>query len=88
MPSEPKRHIRWSAWEEADRIVIALPEHLATMARFSLETGLRRSNVTGLHWSQVDLARRTARVHADQAKAIKAIAVPLSATAVKAGSVN
>jgi len=32
------------------------------MTRFSLETGLRRSNVTGLLWSQVDLARRTAWV--------------------------
>jgi integrase len=52
------------------------------MARFSLETGLRRSNVTGLEWSQVDLARRTAWVHPDQAKGRKAIAVPLSATAV------
>jgi integrase len=52
------------------------------MARFSLETGLRRANVIGLLWSQVDLARRTAWVHADQAKARKAIAVPLSATAV------
>jgi integrase len=68
--------------EEADRLLAALPEHLAAMARFSLETGLRRANVTGLLWSQVDLARRTAWVHADQAKARKAIAVPLSATAV------
>ena len=68
--------------EEANRLVGALPEHLAAMARFSLETGLRRANVTGLLWSQVDLQRRTAWVHADQAKARKAIAVPLSATAV------
>lgn len=59
-----------------------LPEHLAAVARFSLETGLRRSNVTGLLWSQVDLARRTAWIHADQAKARKAIAVPLRAAAV------
>ena len=44
--------------------------------------GLRRSNVTGLLWSRVDLTRRTAWVHADQAKARKAIAVPLSAAAV------
>lgn len=43
---------------------------------------MRRSNVTGLLWSQVDLTRRAAWVHADQAKARKAIAVPLSAAAV------
>jgi integrase len=82
MLPEPKRRIRWLTREEADRLIGALPEHLAAMARFSLETGLRRANVTGLLWSQVDLARRTAWVHADQAKARKAIAVPLSATAV------
>ena len=79
MLPEPKRRIRWLTREEADRLIGALPEHLAAMARFSLETGLRRANVTGLLWSQVDLARRTAWVHADQAKARKAIAVPLSA---------
>lgn len=82
MLPEPKRRIRWLTREEADRLITALPEHLAAMARFSLETGLRRANVTGLQWSQVDLARRTAWVHADQAKARKAIAVPLSAAAV------
>lgn len=52
------------------------------MVRFSLETGLRRSNVTGLQWSQVDLASRMAWIHPDQAKARKAIPVPLSSVAV------
>ena len=47
-----------------------------------METGLRKSNVTGLQWSQVDLVRRCAWIHPDQAKARKAIAVPLSAAAV------
>ena len=44
--------------------------------------GLRASNVTGLEWSQVDLVRRLAWVHPDQAKARKAIPVPLNAEAV------
>src|SRR5260370_432683 len=52
------------------------------MARFSLETGLRQANVTGLQWSQVDLARRCAWIHPDQAKARRAIAVPLTAAAM------
>lgn len=59
-----------------------LPEHLAAMVRFSLETGLRQSNVTGLLWSQVDLVRKVAWIHADQAKARKAIGIPLSDVAV------
>ena len=77
-----KRRIRWITQDEAQRLIATLPEHLAAMVRFSLETGLRRSNVTGLQWSQIDLTRRTAWIHPDQAKARKAIAVPLSAAAV------
>jgi hypothetical protein len=40
--------IRWLTREEAGRLLAAPPEHLAAMARFALETGLRRANVTGL----------------------------------------
>jgi len=82
MLPEPKRRIHWLSKEEASRLLAELPEHLRAMVRFSLETGLRKSNVTGLLWSQVDLERRCAWVHADQAKARKAIDVPLSNAAV------
>lgn len=79
---EPKRRIRWLTREEAAKLIAELPRHLAGMVVFSLETGLRKSNVTGMQWSQVDLERRTAWIHPDQAKARKAIAVPLSSKAV------
>jgi integrase len=82
MPAVPKRRIRWLTHDEAQRLVNELAEHLASMVRFSLETGLRQSNVTGLKWSQVDLARRCAWIHADEAKAGRAIPVPLSSAAV------
>jgi len=82
MLPEPKRRVRWITRDEAERLMAALPDHLAAMVRFSLETGLRRANVTGLQWSQFDLIRRTAWIHPNQAKARKAIAVPLSNTAV------
>ncbi|MBK1709836.1 tyrosine-type recombinase/integrase [Marichromatium gracile] len=80
---EPKQRIRWLTHEEADRLIDELPEHLADMARFTLATGLRASNVTGLEWSQVDLARRVAWIHADQAKARRAIGVSLNSDAVQ-----
>ncbi len=67
---------------EALKLLDALPSHFADMAAFSLATGLRRANVTGLQWSQLDLNRRLAWIHPDQAKARKAIAVPLNAEAV------
>ncbi|RFC40414.1 MAG: Site-specific recombinase XerD [Candidatus Nitrotoga sp. CP45] len=79
---EPKRRVRWLIHAEAERLISELPVHLAGMVRFSLETGLRQANVTGLQWSQVDLVRRCAWIHPDQAKARKAIAVPLSSAAV------
>ncbi len=82
MLPEPKRRVRWLTQEEAERLLSELPDHLAEMARFALATGLRRANVTGLEWSQVDLARRIAWIHPDQAKARKAIAVPLNAGAM------
>jgi len=48
------------------------------MTRFALATGLREANITGLEWSQVDLQRRIAWIHADQAKAGKPIGVTLN----------
>jgi len=82
MLKEPNRRVRFLARHEAQRLLAELPEHLAAMAAFSLATGLRRANVTGLQWTQVDLVRRLAWIHPDQAKARKAIAVPLNAEAV------
>lgn len=77
-----QKRIRWLTPAQAERLLAELPEHLSDMARFSLETGLRRSNVTGLQWSQVDIVRRIAWIQPDQAKAKKAITVPLSETAI------
>ena len=45
------------------------------MARFSLATGLRAANVTGLQRTAVDLVRRAAWIHPDQEKGRRAIPV-------------
>jgi integrase len=79
---EPKRRVRWLTHEEADKLLSELPPHLKSMAIFTLETGLRQANVTGLSWNQVDIDRQCAWIHPDQAKARKAIAVPLSPRAI------
>jgi integrase len=78
----PTRRIRFLTHEEALRLLTELPEHLADMAAFSLATGLRAANVTGLQWQQVDLTRQLAWIHPDQAKARRAIPVPLNGEAV------
>jgi integrase len=82
MLKEPTRRIRFLTRDEAQHVLAELPDHLADMAAFSLATGLRAFNVTGLQWTEVDLTRRLAWVHPDQAKARKAIPVPLNAEAV------
>jgi integrase len=79
---EPQRRVRFLDRQQAERLLSELPEHLAAIARFSLETGLCKANVTGVQWSQVDIVRRCAWTHPDQAKARKAIPVPLSSAAV------
>ena len=58
MLPEPNRRIRWIAHEEAERLIAALPKHLSVMARFSLETGLRRANVTGC-WYALNITQKT-----------------------------
>jgi integrase len=82
MLKEPTRRVRYLTHEEADRLLADLPSHLRDMAAFSLESGLRAANVTGLRWSAVDLDRKMAWVHPDEAKARKAIPVPLNGEAM------
>lgn len=57
--------------------------HLARMATFTLETGLRMSNVTGLKWCDINLENHHAWVHPDKAKVNKAISVPLNDAAME-----
>ncbi|MHB1287160.1 MAG: transposase [Leptospirales bacterium] len=75
--AEPKRRIRWLMKEESKRLLALLPPHQADIAQFSLLTGLRQRNILELGWTQIDLDRRAAWVHPDQAKARKAVGVPL-----------
>lgn len=78
----PRGRIRWLTAEEWQSLRKALPEHLVPMADLAIATGLRQANVFWLEWSQVDLARRKAWIHPDEAKAGEPIAVPLSDAAV------
>jgi integrase len=77
------KRIRFITKEEAARLLKELPEHLRVMAEFTLATGLRRANVTGLQWQDVDLKARHTMIYHDQAKGKKAIPVPLNADAMR-----
>lgn len=79
---EDNKRIRWITPDEANQLIKELPKHLADMATFALATGLRQANVTGLQWCDVDLIKRHAHIHPDQAKTKKAIPVPLNEDAI------
>lgn len=79
----PIARVRWLTQDEWKRLDAQLPPHLQSLARFSITTGLRQHNATHLEWSQVDLQRKVAWIHADQAKAGKPIGIPLSDDALK-----
>ena len=77
-----KGRIRWLTAEEWKALRKALPDHLVPMADFAIATGLRQANVFWLEWGQVDLARRKAWIHPDDAKGGEPIAIPLNAAAL------
>jgi integrase len=78
MLKESSRRIRSLTREQAKALIAELPEHLADMVTFTLATGLRSANAARLTWDQVDMERKFAWVYPDQAKARKAIPVPLN----------
>ncbi len=75
---EPQKRVRYLTREQLVILVAELPMHLAEMVCFAVSVGARAGNVLGLEWSQVNLENRMAWIHPDQAKAGKAIPIPLN----------
>lgn len=79
---EAKRRVRWITPDQVQVLLKELPKHQVDVVLFALATGLRQANVIRLEWSQVDLDRRVAWSHADQAKGRRDIHVSLNSTAM------
>lgn len=77
-PTVSKGRVRWLTAEQWKKLLSHLQGRNRQMARFAIATGLRRHNITHLEWSQVDMKRRVAWIHPDQAKAGEAIGIPLA----------
>jgi integrase len=58
---EPAGRLRYLALEEAARLLTACeaPPYLLPIVEFAMHTGMRRSEILALRWSDVDLRRRT-----------------------------
>lgn len=80
---EPAGRVRFLSPEEWQRLRPQLPPHLLPAVEFSLATGLRRSNVLGLQWHQVDLRARMLHLPASQMKAGRPHSIPLGKVATK-----
>lgn len=57
-------------------------QHLHDMVLFSLATGARESNVTGLRWNRINLAQKYAYVRAEGFKGKRSYRMPLNSTAL------
>ena len=79
---EAKKRVRWLHPHEVHRLLKVLPDYMADLVVFSLCTGLRKSNVLELSWSQVDLKRRVAWYYADETKSGAALGVALNDVAM------
>ena len=69
--------------DQAHTLLSKFPPHTRSMMVMALATGMRRSNVTDMEWSRVDLKRGTYFVPATKAKGREhAITVPLNSDAL------
>lgn len=82
-PVPKNKRIRWLTKEEAKSLIREMPDHFRPVVVFALATGLRRSNIVNLEWSQIDMQRKVAWIHPEDAKAGRAIGVALNDTACK-----
>jgi integrase len=80
---EQDRDVRFLTREEAAALLKQLPLHLKRMVHFSLLTGLRQANVTGLLWRHVDLNRAIAWIPGSTTKSGEPITVQLQPEAVE-----
>ena len=80
LPENNKR-VQYFTPEQARLLLAALPEEQKAPVALAFMTGLRKSNVYGLRWDQVDLTRGVAWLLADQVKTGRNLAVPLNTDA-------
>ncbi len=81
---EPKGRVRWLTPADMTRFIEACPPHVKPIVLFSLATGLRRSNVIRLRWSQVDMENQCVHIDGDEMKAGENLSIPLSKEAMAA----
>jgi integrase len=78
----PRRSFLPPVPAKLQRFLGLLQPHQRWPTEFALETGLRKSNVARLEWSNVDLAGRRVMIAAGQMKARRTLVIPLTPLAL------
>jgi integrase len=65
--------------DEYERLHAALPDYLRPVVAIGFHTGMRRAEITGLRWDQVDLLNRVIRLNAGETKNGEARNIPITA---------
>ena len=79
---EPEGRVDFLTQQQAAALIDEAPGHLARMIRFSLATGVRDANMRLLTWDRVNLGTRIAWVNPEDAKAGRALSIPLNDDAI------
>jgi integrase len=84
MPSNPGRNVRLTG--EAEALFISCcqqtkPNDLADLVQFAIETGMRRGELLGIRWSDIDLEHR--RIYLHTTKNGESRQVPLTIKAIQ-----
>ncbi len=79
---EDERRTRYLTEEEEARLLAVAPPSLARVVRFALATGMRRGEILGLRWQDVDFRNAVAVIPAARAKGKRDRPVPLNAVAL------
>lgn len=79
---EPEGRVRYLTPDEAGRLVVACAPHLRPLVLLALNTGMRRGEVVGLRWSEVDLSRAVVSLPGERCKSGKGRTIPLNPDAL------
>ncbi|HET6420270.1 MAG TPA: tyrosine-type recombinase/integrase [Geobacteraceae bacterium] len=73
---------RWLSLEEENKLLEASPKWLQEIISFAISTGLRRGEILGLKWRQIDFNRRTLTIHEQKNRGVDTLPLNEAALAV------
>ena len=81
---EMGERMRFLTPAELRRLLQALPEPYASVAKFAVATGLRQGNCIGLRWGEVDFGSRVVKLRGIKMKNGSPLTIPLNNMAIEA----